>query len=282
MTVLSLFDGMSCGQIALERAGVKVDEYIASEIDENAIKITQNNYPCTKQIGSVIDVSFFGMPKIDLLIAGSPCQGFSSAGKQLNFDDPRSKLFFEFVRILEETQPKYFLLENVKMKKEWEDIITGLVGVKPIHIDSADISAGMRKRTYWTNINVSKIEKKDVSLESILDNAYSDKSKSYCIDANYGKGSNLRRYLYRGSRQIVFTDKEFMNEVCINKPGIEDCNLIGKQNRDKWRFLTPEECERIQTVPVGYTDHVPKFWRYHALGNGWTVDVIAHIFKGVK
>jgi len=283
MKVLSLFDGISCGQVALERCGVKIDEYYSSEIDKMAISVTQKNYPKTKQLGSVLDVSWFGLPKIDLLIGGSPCQGFSTAGKGLNFEDSRSKLFFEFVRILQELKPKYFLLENVYMKKEWQDIISNLLGVEPIDINSSLVSAGLRRRLYWTNIpRVTLPEDKGVMLEDVLDNAYSDKDKSYCIDANYGKGSNLKRYLHRGSRQIVFTCNEFMKEVTTNKPKEEDCNSIGKAHRDKWRFLTPAECEKIQTLPVGYTDGVPKFWRYHALGNGWTVDVVAHIFKGLK
>ena len=152
MNVLSLFDGMSCGQIALNKLGIKYDNYFASEIDKYAIQVTQKNYPNTKQIGSVVDVKGEDLPNIDLLIGGSPCQGFSFAGKQLNFDDPRSKLFFEFVRILEETKPKYFLLENVKMKKEYYDVITDILEVEPIEINSSLVSAQSRKRMYWTNI----------------------------------------------------------------------------------------------------------------------------------
>lgn len=282
MNVLSLFDGMSCGRIALERANIKIDNYYASEIDQNAIKITQHNYPDTLQIGSVIDVNSSNISNIDLLIGGSPCQGFSSAGKGLNFDDPRSKLFFEYVRILKELKPKYFLLENVYMKQEWRDIISNELGVQPIDINSSLVSAGLRRRLYWTNIpNLTKIEDKNILLNSVLDNAYSDRDKSFCIDALYGKGSNLRRYLYRGSRQIVFTDKEFMNTIFKNKPTIEECNIIGNNNKDKWRFLTPEECEKINTIPVGYTNCVSKYNRYHAIGNGWTVDVISHILKGL-
>ena len=128
MNVLSLFDGMSCGQIALERAGIKVDNYFASEIDKYAMKVTQNNYPNTIQLGDVTKWYEWDLPEIDLLIGGSPCQGFSVSGKGLNFDDPRSKLFFEFTNVLNFVKPKYFLLENVKMKKRWEDIITNYLG----------------------------------------------------------------------------------------------------------------------------------------------------------
>jgi site-specific DNA-cytosine methylase len=284
MNVLSLFDGMSCGQIALDKLGIKIDKYFSSEIDKYAIEITQKNYPKTIQLGSVEFVTKQMINnKIDLLIGGSPCQGFSSAGKQLNFEDPRSKLFFEYIRLLKDLKPKYFLLENVGMKKEWQDIISNLLNVEPIEINSKLMSAGLRKRIYWTNIpGVKKPKDKGILLNDILDKAFSEKEKSYCIDANYGKGSNLKRYLHRGSRQIVFTDQNFMNSITQNKPKEEDCNKIGKDNRDKWRFLTPNECEKIQTVPKDYTLGVPKFWRYHMLGNGWTVDVITHIFKNIK
>lgn len=156
LNVLSLFDGLSCGQIALNRLGIKYDNYFASEIDKYAIKVTQSNYPNTIQLGDVTGVSGATLPKIDLLIGGSPCQGFSVAGKKLNFDDPRSKLFFEFVRLLKECKPKYFLLENVKMKKEYEDIITDFLGVQPIHINSALVSAQNRSRLYWTNIGLQQ------------------------------------------------------------------------------------------------------------------------------
>ena len=146
ITVLSLFDGMSCGQIALNRAGIEYDNYFASEIDKHAIKVTQTNYPKTIQLGDVTKVKGSDLPKIDLLIGGSPCQGFSFAGKGLNFEDPRSKLFFEFVRLKNETQPKYWLLENVKMKAEHQNIISEILGVKPILINSSLVSAQNRER----------------------------------------------------------------------------------------------------------------------------------------
>lgn len=284
INVLSCFDGMSCGRIALERAGIKVNSYFSSEIDPYAIKIANKNYPQDEKnrLGDILKVKASDLPKIDLLIGGSPCQGFSFAGKQLNFEDERSKLFFEYVRLLKECKPKYFLLENVKMKKEYQDIISEHLGVEPILINSALVSAGSRPRLYWTNISYKEIENLDIKLNDILLDGYSNRDKSHCIDANYGRGTNLRRYLYRGSRQVVFTDKEFMEGLFLNKPNIDDCNFIGNNNKDKWRKLTPEECEAIQTVPKGYTEGVPAFWRYHMLGNGWTVDVIAHIFKGLN
>ena len=169
MNVLSLFDGISCGQIALERAGIKIESYFASEIDKYAIQVAQKNYPNTIQLGDVTKVKGNDLPRIDLLIGGSPCQGFSFAGKQLNFNDPRSKLFFEFVRLLKETQPTYFLLENVKMKKEYQDIISEYLGVEPIEINSSLVSAQNRKRLYWTNISgIKQPNDKGILLKDIV------------------------------------------------------------------------------------------------------------------
>src|SRR5574344_2950107 len=165
MNVLSLFDGISCGQLALQKAGIRVDKYFASEIDKYAIKVTQENFPDTVQLGDVTQWRTWELPKIDLLIGGSPCQGFSFAGKQLNFSDPRSKLFFEYVKVLQKTKPKYFLLENVKMKQECQDVISRYLGVEPIEINSSLVSAQNRKRLYWTNIpNVTQPEDKCILL----------------------------------------------------------------------------------------------------------------------
>ena len=284
INVLSCFDGMSCGRIALERANIEVNNYFSSEIDPYAIKISNKNYPQDEvnRLGNILEVKASDLPKIDLLIGGSPCQGFSFAGKQLNFEDERSKLFFEYIRLLEECKPKYFLLENVKMKKEYEQVISDLLGVEPILINSSVVSAGSRPRLYWTNIPYTEINKKEISLNDILIDGYSNRDKSHCIDANYGRGTNLRRYLYRGSRQVIFTDKEFMKKLFDNKPSIEECNTIGNENKDKWRKLLAIECERIQNIPDNYTEGVPDFWRYHMIGNGWTISVISHIFKGLK
>jgi DNA (cytosine-5)-methyltransferase 3A len=171
MNVLSLFDGMSCGRLALERSGIKVDKYYSSEIDPYAIQIADKNYPqdACNRLGDVTKWEEWNLPKIDLLIGGSPCQGFSFAGKQLNFEDIRSKLFFEYVAILKEYKPKYFLLENVKMKKEFQDIISGYLGVQPIEINSALVSAQNRKRLYWTNIpGVTQPEYKGIMLKDIV------------------------------------------------------------------------------------------------------------------
>jgi len=191
MNVLSLFDGMSCGRIALDRLGVKVDQYYASEIDKYAIQVTQENWPDTIQLGDVVDIKVKDLPKIDLLLAGSPCQGFSFAGKQLAFDDPRSALFFEFVRILKECNPKYFLLENVRMKKEFLDIITQQVGVEPVLINSALVSAQNRQRYYWTNIpGIEQPENRGIVLRDILE-----------TDADTYLSEEAIAYMKRGSEK---------------------------------------------------------------------------------
>ena len=284
INVLSLFDGMSCGQIALNELGFIINKYFACEIEPNAIKVTNHNYNNTIQLGDVTKVSIEtnGIIKsetkvlgcvrhsgIDLLIGGSPCQGFSTAGKQLNFDDPRSKLFFEFVRLLKEAKPKYFLLENVWMKKEWQDVISSFLGVEPIEIDSNLITGANRKRLYWTNIpNVTVPTKIDSSLSDVLESGNVDRDKAYCIDANYGKGANLRTYFDKSRRQIVF-EAEGKHEVRDGK------NYY-------YRLLSPIECERLHGVPDNYTSCVAKTNRYHMIGNGWSVQVIKHIFKNLK
>ena len=279
LNVLSLFDGMSCGQIALDKLGIKVDKYFASEIDKHAIKVTQSNYPNTKHIGSVTDVKGTNLPKIDLLIGGSPCQGFSFAGKQLNFDDDRSKLFFEFVRLLKEVNPKYFLLENVRMKKEYQDIISEYLGCEPVSINSRLVTYNQRKRLYWTNIpNIE--QPKDLNL-NINDFIGSDsygtikvlKDKSRIVIESKDIHSLTARYtdLNGSSRPMII-----LNRNAIGKP------FDSKKTNINYRMLTPEECEKLQTVPLGYTKNASDSQRRKMLGNGWTVDVISHIFKNIQ
>jgi DNA (cytosine-5)-methyltransferase 3A len=170
LNILSLFDGMSCARIALDRLGLQVNNYYACEIDKYAIQVSTANYPDIQQIGDITAIKADDYPNIDLLIGGSPCQGFSFAGKQLAFDDPRSKLFFEFVRVLREVKPKYFLLENVRMKQEYQDVISEHLGVKPIKINSAIFSAQSRNRFYWTNIPLNEIpEDRGIVLADILE-----------------------------------------------------------------------------------------------------------------
>ena len=206
MNVLSLFDGMSCGQIALNKLGIKYDKYFASEIDKYAMQVTQHNFPDTVQLGDVqfVTKETFGTHKIDLVIGGSPCQGFSFAGKQLNFEDPRSALFFEFVRLVKELKPKYFLLENVKMKKQYQDVITEYMGVEPIEINSALASAQNRRRLYWTNIpNVGQPEDKGIVLKDIIETSVSDE---------YFAGEKLQRG-YKGGNQLNPNYKSQANTI---------------------------------------------------------------------
>jgi DNA-cytosine methyltransferase len=336
MNVLSLFDGMSCGQIALDKLGVKVDKYFASEIDKYAIKVAKANYPDTIHLGDVRDVKASDLPEIDLLIGGSPCQGFSFAGNNLNFDDPRSALFFEYVRLLKELKPKYFLLENVRMKQESQDIISEYLGVQPIAVNSNLVSAQNRHRLYWTNIPFDIPADRGIVLKDILENGVTDREKSHCIDANYFKGGNLKSYFEKHRRQLVFSEDGLCHvgdadlkghgynrrvyhpdgkspSLCaasggnlepkilqyprgVNKGGLkakdgktpsmtasswQTNNFITHNEGLSWRKLTPIECERLQTVPDNYTNHVSNTQRYRMLGNGWTVDVIANILKGI-
>jgi len=302
MNILSLFDGMSCGQIALNKLGIKYDNYFASEIDKYAMRVTLANYPNTKQLGSIEFVNGLNLPKIDLLFGGSPCQSFSVAGDGTGFDG-KSGLFWEYVRVLKETKPKYFLLENVKMKKECECVITEALGVNPIEINSNLLSGQNRKRLYWTNIpGITQPKDKGILLKDILQknvddkyyysekaisyldrnkinkrfanysdnekancltavfskslpyNVYVDKTKSYCLTGNYGKMACIN--YNKGQGQIVFDNKTI-------------------------RRLTPVECERLQTIPDNYTNYVSNTQRYKMIGNGWTVEVIAHIFNNM-
>ena len=273
INVFSLFDGMSCGQLALQKAGVKVNTYHASEIDKWAMQISRKNFPSTLQMGDITKLEDWRLELIrdeigiDLVIGGSPCQGFSFAGNQLNFEDPRSKLFFDFVRVLKILRPKYFLLENVRMKKESQDIISEYMGVEPVAINSNLVSAQNRHRLYWTNIPFDIPEDKGIILADILEDGVTDREKSHCLDANYFKGGNLKSYFEKHRRQLVF------NNRCIQE-GEADI-------KETYRKLSCLECERLQTVPDGYTEGVSNTQRYKMLGNGWTVDVIAHIFKGL-
>jgi site-specific DNA-cytosine methylase len=273
MNVLSLFDGMSCGQIALNKIGIEYDNYFASEIDKYAIQVTQKNYPDTKQIGSVIGVKGEDLPKIDLLFGGSPCQSFSNAGNGKGFEG-NSGLFWEYVRILKETKPKYFMLENVVMKKEWEQVITDALGVEPVKINSKLVSAQSRPRLYWTNIPLGIIEDKGITLNDVLeDNAdvkykISDAKIDRVLNTKRGKGFFYNKESEKTGTLISGYYKQPTDGIYID---------LGFKRR-----LTPTECEKLQTVPFNYTGCVSDSQRYKMIGNGWTVDVIAHIFEGLK
>jgi DNA (cytosine-5)-methyltransferase 3A len=341
MNVLSLFDGMSCGRIALERLGIKVDNYYASEIDKYAIQVSQANYPNIIQVGDVTELDTSTLPKIDLIMGGSPCQGFSFAGKQLAFDDPRSALFFEFVRCVEELKPKYFLLENVRMKKEYLDVISEYMGVEPIMINSALVSAQNRVRYYWTNIpGIEQPEQRGIVLRDILETkeveGLSDKAIDYmnrssskwsggktrkdiyikhesekgmCLTANMHKGVPYGVIAVDSYREVRTEEAKRLRKEMRQKTGKDhtpfrakklvprDDGKVGtlttsltndhkisltKEQDVYWRKLTPVECERLQTVPDNYTNHVSNTQRYKMLGNGWTIEVITHILKNME
>ena len=330
MNVLSLFDGMSCGRIALDRLNIKVDNYYSSEIDKYAMKVSEANYPDIIQVGDITALDLSTLPKIDLIMGGSPCQGFSFAGKQLAFDDTRSALFFEFVRCVKELNPKYFLLENVRMKKEYLDIISEYMGVEPICINSALVSAQNRVRYYWTNISgIEQPEQRGIVLRDILEtnpNSYTlmsdrfaarQKGKKCLVDMNKEKAASLSAMEYvKNGRQgdylacnnagepkvitggalrarSVNADgknvawKETKPKQMLELRKDDKSNAISSVTKDSvvveqevyWRKLTPVECERLQTAPDNYTNHVSNTQRYKMLGNGWTIEVIAHILK---
>lgn len=308
MNVLSLFDGMSSGQIALQRAGITYDKYFASEIDKYAIQITQEHFPNTIQLGDVCNITGKDLPKIDLLIGGSPCQGFSFAGKQLKFEDSRSKLFFEYERLLKECKPKAFLLENVMMDERCVDVITESLGVAPVKINSAKFSAQNRIRLYWTNIPIRLIKSTNVVLRDIIlddvepvmfSNIYggfnetgarvhTNKSVTLRTPAGGGHISFLllsdkaKAYMGREMCGVKRWDK-FSNKLDGKTQCL--CAVMYKGApygviRELSRRMHPIECERLQTVPDNFTASLSNTQRYRVLGNGWTVDVIAHIFKG--
>lgn len=257
MNVLSLFDGMSCGQIALQRLGLPIENYFAAEIDGHAIKVTKINFPNTIHLGDVKQVKVRDLPVIDLVIGGSPCQGFSFAGKQLNFEDPRSALFFEFSRILKEVKKinpdAKFMLENVRMKKSYLDIISEELGVEPILVNSDLFVQQNRERFYWFNWDMDPLPERPKWQGQFYQwrRTYFRENKSGvcpCLTANMGTGGH-------------------------NVP------LKSKDLKDK---LTPIECEKLQGVKENYTAGVSNTQRYKMIGNGWTVPVITHIFKNIK
>ena len=291
--VLSLFDGISCGQIALNKAGISYGKYYASEIDKHAIKVTQHNCPNTLQLGSVNEIKGSDLPKIDLLIGGSPCQSFSNAGLRNGFDG-KSGLFWEFVRILKETKPTYFLLENVVMKQEWQDIISEALGVEPIKINSSLLSSQNRVRLYWANFPIEQPDDKGIKLIDILEN-------TEMINPSAIRGRRLS--------QITISDKNLKyKEIPITQ-----CLEVRAKNQDKsnclttvakdnvlttmpigrhpnafknnlpFRYYTIKEYCRLQTVPENYFDGLASENQIRKMiGNGWNVDTIVHIFKGIK
>jgi DNA-cytosine methyltransferase len=307
LNVLSLFDGISGGQLALQRAGIEVNNYFASEIDKYAIQVTQKNFPNTVQLGNIENWKEWDLPKIDLILAGSPCQGFSNAGLGLNFDDPRSKLFFTFCDILAVQYGKNpdlkYLLENVKMKKEWRDIVTDRMKVEPVLINSALVSAQNRERLYWANWEFGQPEDRGIYLKDIIEDGEVDREKSYTVDANYYKGGNPKSYFDKGRRQLVFEHQSHRRAMVRTRYVSRNGDVFEKADAKKsgtvreafrikdnfsvddgsgYRKLTVLECERLQTLDEGYTEGISNTQRYKCIGNGWTIDVIVYILHGIK
>lgn len=293
INVLSLFDGMSCGRIALERAGIEVNNYYSSEIDKYAIQIADKNYPqdTNKRLGDVTKIDTKFSENIDLLIGGSPCQNLSitvinNIIHNKGLEGQKSKLFYEYVRILKEVNPRYFLLENVaSMKNVDRDIISQVLGVEPLLIDSSTISAQDRKRYYWTNIpSFESIKEKDINLKDIVLSA-EEVEKKYWYNNNFkfnGEDKKIIATLDMKGHDILKRVYN-LNGKCGTLTSCRGGNLQKKVYQDgKCRKLTPLEYERLQTISDGYTEGVSDSQRYNMLGNGWTVDVIAHILKGVK
>ena len=283
MKVLSLFDGISCGMVALERAGIPVDAYYASEIDRNAIEISQKNYPNIIRLVDVTKWREWDIPwqEIGLLIGGSPCQGFSFAGKRLNFNDPRSKLFFVYVDILNHiksvNQDVKFLLENVKMKAEWQDIISGYLGVKPTRINSALVSAAKRDRLYWANFDVEMPDDKGITFDDINQHSTDWLSDTYIDKVSKWKAQQdpIANTTFIGTKSKL---------PCLTARGYNQTHsgMILISDGNKYRYLTNNEAELAMTLPVDYTAGITDRERARCIGNGWTVDVIAHILKGLK
>lgn len=346
MKVISLFDGMGCGLEALKRASIKVTEYHAFEIDKYAIQIAKKNHPEIIHHGGInLFTDFTEFAGFDLLIGGSPCQGFSLAGKGLNFKDARSQLFFEFLRAKREIKPKYFLLENVVMKKEIEQEISRLMKCESVLINSALVSAQNRKRLYWCNWNIKQPEDKGITWGNVREcgvnsesyyygdaamqwlgrhsnsrnkvlKVHNDAEKMQMIEGSHHKKYSSQRFFgivdspsqaiasMRGRRIDPLTMKRADSKLSV-KPeqyiefrydGKSNClSTVGKDNvvvpftlPDRvplnsffFRYITPTECERLQTLPDNYTEGVSNTQRYKMLGNGWTVDVISHILKQI-
>ena len=380
LNTLNLFGGLEAGRLAMDRAELPVGKYFSAEIDPHAIKIANKNHSDIIQLGDVTKIDTKDLPQIDLLMGGSPCQGFSFAGEQLAFNDPRSKLFFEFVRIMKEVQPRYVLLENVRMKQEFQDVISAWMGFQPQALNSNKLSAQNRYRLYWFGKRVEReggkygydaipippMEDLGLVLKDILQEDHDEppvpinernarhhknpNQKALCTTATMYKGAGnngmtivdrlisvgeaeeYAHYNYRATKEVYHMDgkaptlltmqggnrepkvatyspkggrivnrrldangvrKDYQMDLPL-EPQVEvrsddKTNCLTTVQKDNvvvegmtWRKLTPVECERLQTLPDNYTEGVSKTQRYKMIGNGWTVDVIAHILKGVR
>ena len=311
MNVLSLFDGISCGKVALKRAGIPIEKYWASEVDKYAIAVSKYQHPDIVHLGDVKQITTCP-GKVDLLIGGSPCQDLSIAKRNREgLNGERSALFWDFVRLLEKCSPKYFLLENVaSMNKKDKEIITSVLGVAPVMINSALVSAQQRKRLYWTNIPIKGLpEDKKIFLKDILESGFTERQKSLCLTSTY-QGACARDYFYKNNRQLIFNkpvrvwtigkggqwDRIYSidgKSICLSANGGGRGAKTGLYLiNDYVRKLTPIECERLQTLPDNYTKYgvfdggvikeISNTQRYKMLGNAWTVDIIAWIFSFIK
>ena len=314
MNVLSLFDGISCAMVALERAGIPVDKYYACEIEKNAMKVSKKNYPDIISLGSVIDFKKDMIKEpIELLVAGSPCQDLSIAKKERKgLEGDRSSLFFEFVRIKNEIKPKYFILENVaSMKKEDKDIISGIMGCEPVMFNASLVSAQTRKRYFWTNIKFDLPEDRGIVLKDILqadadvdERMINKEGKSYVLTSSYSKVSNseaqVKNSVEKKQRTMVKVghigttkDRKSVNNP-NNSQGGQAHRVYSSEGKTPTlnstsplvkighiRKLTPIECERLQSLPDNYTEGIAMTNRYKCLGNAFNVEVVAHILKHI-
>lgn len=306
MKVLSLFDGISCGRVALERAGIPVENYAAYEIDRYAVQTALKNYPDICQCGNVFDGDFTKYKDYDLLLGGSPCTYWSIAKKnrETTPDGEGFRLFMQYVRALKESECRWFLYENnYSIHQNIKDEISKYLGVQPVMINSALVSAQQRKRCYWTNIpDVTQPADKNIFLSDIIDNALPWQGKSYCLTANYAS-AYLKNTLERHQRTMVAKPVR-IGDIGSASQGQRVYSVQGKSitlsantggqgggtglykidlpdGNYIIRKLSPVECERLQTLPDNYTAGVSDHQRYRQLGNGWTVDVIAHILKNI-
>ncbi len=278
INVLSLFDGMSCGQIALEKAGIKVDNYFASEIKKHAIETTQRNYPNTIQLGDVTKIKASDLPKIDLLIGGSPCQDFSSQNKERKgLKGIKSNLFFEYYRLLKELQPTYYLLENVIMLPGHFAILSNYMQTYPFETCGSLVSAALRRRLFWTNIgpyyndlynfrhcNIPQPKDLKIRLQNILTSGYTDLVKANCLKtSDYVSLTNWQSAKKR-------YDKQFEN-IIFNSPDFDF--------KKGYRVLNQIELERLHNIPEGYTNNLNCKKAHDLIGDGWTVDIIVYIFS---
>ena len=290
MKVLSLFDGISCGMVALERVGINVERYVAYEIEENAIKVSKNNYPQIEHCGNVFDADYAKYKNFDLLIGGSPCTfwSISKRDRETTSEGQGYKLFQQYVKALEEVKPKFFLYENNhKIPKEIQDQITKELGVEPILINSAILTAQQRYRLYWTNIPIEKIIPRAAYVEDILEDVTNEKNLIDVTKFN-GKVEKYSSKLLRigtigkgGQGERVYSIKGKSTNLTANGGGRGAKTGLYRIG-ETVRKLTPIEAERLQTLPDNYTKGISDTQRYKCIGNGWTVDVIAHILKGMK